>query len=97
MIIPSLEPNASLAKKCDENDKIVRNKARLVAKGYNQEEGLHFEETIAHVASLERIRMLLSFESFSHINLFQMDVKCTFLNSYLNEEVYVDQSPDFKN
>lgn len=30
-------------------------------------------------------------------NFFQMDVKSVFLNSYIQEEVYVDQSPDFKN
>ena len=34
--------------------------------------------------------MLLAFVSFMYIKLYQMDIKCAFLNGYLNEEVYVD-------
>ena len=71
-----------------ENGKIiVCNKARLVAKGYNQEEGINSEETFALVARLKVIRRLLGFASFMHIKLHQMDVKCAFLNVYLNEQV----------
>ena len=43
---------------------VTRNKARLVAQGYNQEEDIDFDETFAHVARLEAIRMLLAFYSF---------------------------------
>ena len=42
--------------KIDENDIIVRNKARSVVQGYNQEEGIHYEETFASSARLEAIR-----------------------------------------
>ena len=42
--------------KMDENGIIIRNKARLVAQGFNQEEGIDYEETFAHVARLEAIR-----------------------------------------
>jgi len=44
--------------KMDEDGNIVRNKARLVVKGYNQEEGIDFDETYAHVARLEVVRLL---------------------------------------
>ncbi|GJU11479.1 retrovirus-related pol polyprotein from transposon TNT 1-94 [Tanacetum coccineum] len=36
---------------------VVQNKSRLVAKGYKQEKGIDFEESFAHVARLEAVRM----------------------------------------
>jgi len=39
---------------------------------------------------------LLAFASQAAINLFQMDVKCAFLNDLMNEEVYVEQPPEFE-
>jgi len=83
--------------KLDENGSITRNKARLVAKGYNQQEGIDFNETIAPVARLEAIRVLIAFASHHDITLFQMDVKSAFLNGILKEEVYVEQVPVFQN
>jgi len=71
--------------KLDENGNVIRNKARLVAKGYNQEEGIDFDETFAPVARLKDIRILLAFASYIGINFFQMDVKCAFLNGFLQE------------
>ena len=47
--------------KMDESGVVVRNKARLVAQGYNQEKWIDFDETFAHVAMLESIRMLLAY------------------------------------
>ena len=76
---------------------VVRNKVRLVAQGYNQEEGIDFDETFAPVTRLESIRMLLAFTCHKDFILFQMDVKSTFLNGYIMEEVYVKQSPGFEN
>ena len=82
--------------KLDESGNVVRNKARLVAKGYNQEEGIDFDETFAPIAHLEAIRILLAFASYMGIKLFQMDVKCAFLNGVLQEEVYVEQPTGLK-
>ena len=82
--------------KMDENDIIVRNKARLVAQGFNQEEWIDYEETIVPVARLEAIRMLLAFACFKDFVLYQMDVKSAFLNGFINEELYVEQPPDFQ-
>ena len=75
---------------------VVRNKARLVAKGLSQVEGLDFRETFALVARLEAIGILLACASHHKIKLYQMDIKSAFLNSFINELVYVDQSPGFK-
>jgi hypothetical protein len=59
---------------------VTRNKARLVAKGYSQVEGLDFDETYAHVARLESIRILLAYATYHDFKLYQMDVKSAFLN-----------------
>jgi hypothetical protein len=76
---------------------VVRNKARLVAQEYTQVEGLDFGETYAPVARLKAIRILLAYAYAHNIKLYQMDVKNVFLNSYINEEVYVEQPPGFEN
>lgn len=39
--------------------------------------------------------MLLAFSYVKNFKLFQMDVKSAFLNSYIHEEVFVDQSQVF--
>jgi len=82
--------------KIDEHGVITRNKARLVAKGYNQEEGIDYDETYAPVARLEVVRLLLAFSCMEGFKLFQMDVKSAFLKGYINEEVFVSQSPGFE-
>jgi len=82
--------------KKDDQGKVVHNKARLVAKGFSQVEGLDFGETFAPVARHEAIHILLAYASSHDIKLFQMDVKTAFLNGYINELVYVEQPPCFK-
>ena len=75
---------------------MIRNKARLDAQGYSQLEGVDFDETFAHVAFLESVRLLCAIACHLKFKLFQMDVKITFLNGYLNEEVYVKQLKGFE-
>jgi hypothetical protein len=82
--------------KRDKQGVIKRNKARLVAKGYSQVEGLDFDETFAPVARFELIHMLLAYATHHGFKLYQLDVKSAFLNSLIKEEVYVEQSPNFK-
>ena len=40
--------------------------------------------------------MLLVFRCFKDFILYQIDVKCAFLNGFINEEVYVEQPPGFQ-
>jgi hypothetical protein len=82
--------------KQDEHGVVTRNKARLVAKGYAQVAGLDFEETFAPVARLGSIRILLAYDAHHSFKLFQMDVKSTFLNGPIKEEVYMEQPPSFE-
>jgi len=67
----------------------VRYKARLVAQGFRQEEGLDFRDTVALVASLSRVRVVLSVAAAKGFSVRQMDVVTAFLGSELHEEVYV--------
>ncbi|KAI3667036.1 hypothetical protein L6452_42078 [Arctium lappa] len=81
--------------KKDKDGIVVRNKARFVAKGYRQEEGIDYDETFAPVARLEAIRMFLAFADYRNFTVYQMDVKTTFLNGKIKEEVYVSQPEGF--
>jgi len=81
----------------DESGNIIRNKVRLVGQGYTPTESINFEKTFALVARLEAIQMTLAFTFFKYFNLFQMDVKSVFLNGFIEEEVYVEQSLGFVN
>jgi hypothetical protein len=77
--------------KLNEDGQVTRNKARLVCKGYAQVEGIYFEETFAPVARMEAIRMFLAYACSKRIKVYHMDVKSTFLNGELEEEVYIEQ------
>ncbi|GJS28698.1 retrovirus-related pol polyprotein from transposon TNT 1-94 [Tanacetum coccineum] len=81
--------------KKDEDQIVIRNKARLVAKGYAQEEGIDFEESFAPVARLEAVRIFIAHAAHKSFPIYQMDVKTTFLNGPLKEEVYVAQPDGF--
>jgi hypothetical protein len=82
--------------KLNEDGQVTRNKSRLVCKGYLQVEGIDFEETFSPVARMEAIRLLLSYAFSKNINVYQMDVKSTFLNGELEEEVYIEHPKGFQ-
>jgi hypothetical protein len=58
-------------------------------------EGIEFEETFSPVERLEAIRMFLAFACFRNFKIYQMDVKSTFLNGTLEEEVYIEKLEGF--
>jgi hypothetical protein len=68
----------------------------LVVLEYSQKEGIDYKETFAPVARLKAIGILLAFSMAKGFKLYQMDVKSAFLNSVLEEEVYVKQPPGFE-
>jgi hypothetical protein len=81
--------------KMNEKGQVVRNKAILVCKGYAQVEGQGFDETFSPVARLEAIRMFLAYSCHKKFKVHQMDVKSSFLNGDLEEEVYMEQPEGF--
>jgi len=66
-----------------------------VAKGYTQKEGEHFFDTYSPVAQLTTIRTLIAVAASYGLIIHQMDVKTTFLNGELDEEIYMDQPEGF--
>ncbi|GJT61073.1 retrotransposon protein, putative, ty1-copia subclass [Tanacetum coccineum] len=70
-------------------------KACLVAKGYTQLYGADYEETFSLVADIRAIRILISIAAFYDYEIWQIDVKTTFLNGYLDEDIYMVQPEGF--
>nr|GEV43017.1 hypothetical protein [Tanacetum cinerariifolium] len=81
--------------KKDERSLVIQNKARLVAVGYSQQKGIDYDETFAPVAQIEAIRLFLAYVAHKDFIVFQMDVKTTFLNRILKEDVHVGQPLGF--
>ncbi|KAL0405951.1 UNVERIFIED_CONTAM: Retrovirus-related Pol polyprotein from transposon RE1 [Sesamum latifolium] len=70
-------------------------KARLVAKGYIQRPGVDFEETYSPIGITKSIQILLVIASWYDYEIWQMNVKMVFLNSFVEEEIYLDQPEGF--
>ena len=76
--------------------RIEKYKARFVAKGYAQKEGIDIEETLVPVARYTSIRSVISLATQMGWEIHQMDVKTTFLNGVIEEEVYIEQPEGFE-
>jgi ribosomal protein S17E len=82
--------------KRDQNGVIVRRKARFIAKGYSQEFGYDYLHTYAPVASITTIRLILALACILDLELDNMDVGTTYLQSDLEEKIYVKQPPGYE-
>ena len=69
---------------------------RFVACGFSQKEGIDYEETFAPVARYTSIRLVVALAAVMKWKIHQMDVKTTFLNGVVEEEVYVEQPLGFE-
>ena len=82
-------------KKMKADESIDKYKARLVIKGYKQKEGLDYFDTYSPVIRISSIRMLIAITAIQNLEIYQMDVKTTFLNGDLDEEIYMEQPKGF--
>ena len=69
---------------------IEKYKARFVARGFSQIEGVDYDETFAPIARYTSIRSIIAIEIEMGWRIHQMDVKTTFLNGFIDEEVYIE-------
>lgn len=56
---------------------------------------MDFSDTLALVARLDTIRLLLAVAAQKGWKVFQLDVKFAFLNGFLKVEIYVEQPEEF--
>lgn len=77
--------------KLNEKGEIEKHKARLVVRGYGQEFEVDYVELYAPVARMDTIRLMISLVAQKGWNIYQIDVKYTFLYGRLEEDVYVQQ------
>ena len=75
--------------------KVETYKTRLVAKDYSKKSGFDCEEKFSTVAMIKSIKILLSIAAYYDYEIWQMDVKTTFLNGYLEENIYMMQPDAF--
>ena len=69
---------------------VEKYKAIFVAWGFSYIEGINYEETFAPVARYSSIRTILALSAQMGWHIHQMDVKTTFLNGIIEEEVYME-------
>ncbi|KAM1873109.1 hypothetical protein ACFX13_006993 [Malus domestica] len=82
-------------KKLKPDGSIDKYKARLVAKGFTQKKGIDYFDTYSPVSRIATIRILIALASIHNLVVHQMDVKTTFLNGHLDEEIYMEQPEGF--
>ena len=57
-----------------------------MVKGFTQQEGIDYDETFSPVVRVASICLILAIVAQLDLELYQMDVKTTFLNGELDEE-----------
>jgi hypothetical protein len=81
--------------KCDSKENIERFKTRLMTKGITQREGIDYTKTFSLVSCKDSLRIIMSLVVHYELELHQIDVKTTFLNGDLLENVYMSQLKGF--
>jgi hypothetical protein len=81
--------------KRDEHGTVSKHKACLVVKGYAQRHGIDYDEVFTPVARLDSLCLLIALAAQEGWEVHHMNVKSTFLNGDLQEEVYIEQPMGF--
>jgi Reverse transcriptase (RNA-dependent DNA polymerase) len=77
--------------KRDANNKITRYKARFVARGFMQQFGIDYDQTYAGVVRAASVRAIFTLAAFYDHDIVQLDFITAYLNSHINEEIYIKQ------
>ncbi|MBW0559285.1 hypothetical protein O181_099000 [Austropuccinia psidii MF-1] len=74
----------------------IKHKARLCAQGSTQTQGIDFEKTYAQTAHLNSLQTLIAFEAAKGLKFHQIEIKSSFWNAPLLEEVYLQIPQDLE-
>ena len=75
---------------------IQKHRARIIAQGFTQVEGINFDQTFAPVAKFSSLQTVFTLAAKHDLELHQMDVKATYLNTDLKEDLYMEVPPGFE-
>ena len=70
---------------------IEKHKACFVARGFSQVEVVDYDETFTLVARYTSIKSIITITTKMGWRIHQMDENTTFLNGFIEEEVYIEQ------
>lgn len=76
--------------KTNPKGEIMKHKTRLVAKGFLQRESIYVEDVFTPASRIETIRIIVGIMINNIWSIYQMDVKFSFVNEPLEEEVYLE-------
>lgn len=74
---------------------INKHKAKLIMKGYYQIIGIDYSYNFSPIARHDTIQLLLLIVAQKGWQGFHMEIKTTFLNGFLQDEIYVEQPKGF--
>ena len=77
-------------RKISRDGKVETYKSRLVAKEFHRRQGDDYKETFLPKAILKSIQIFLTITAYYDDDVWQMDIKTTFLNSYIEEDIFME-------
>eukprot|EP00253_Pinus_taeda_P030149 PITA_30149 len=69
---------------------VEKYKEIFISRGFSQIKGIDYEDTFAPIARCSSIRTILSLSVQMGCHIHRMDVKTTFLNGVIEEELYIE-------
>jgi hypothetical protein len=79
--------------KLGSNGELSKRKARLVAGGHHQTKGVEYDETFTAAVKMASIRMVLAHAATLDWEVHQIDLVGAYLNTKLDEEIYMEAPP----
>ncbi|KAK3258801.1 hypothetical protein CYMTET_32175 [Cymbomonas tetramitiformis] len=84
-----LDMSLVLKVKLDKNRQLVKRKSRICVRGNKQEYGIDYVDTFASCTQLSSVRIVIVLALNLGLVVYHMDVDTAFLNSVLDEDLYI--------